>query len=68
MYSPKFMILNVNFALKLSNYTSWKRFICFKNPKKCVHNTAHALSSTTIHCRSLSLILKVKKEGKQSIF
>ena len=26
-YPPKFMILNVDFALKLSNYTSWKRFI-----------------------------------------
>ena len=29
-YPPKFMILNVDFALKLSNYTSWKRFICLK--------------------------------------
>ncbi len=28
--SRGFMILNVDFALKLSNYTSWKRFICLK--------------------------------------
>ena len=24
------MILNVDFALKLRNYTSWKRFMCLK--------------------------------------
>ena len=29
-YPPKFMVLNVDFALKLSNYTSWKHFICLK--------------------------------------
>ena len=27
---PKWMILNVDFALKLSNYASLKRFICLK--------------------------------------
>ena len=29
-YPPKLMILNVDYALKLSNYASWKRFICLK--------------------------------------
>jgi len=29
-YSPKFRILNVDIALILSNYTSWKHFICLK--------------------------------------
>ena len=30
MYPPKFMILNVDYALEVSNYTSWKSFICLK--------------------------------------
>ena len=29
-YPPKLIILNVDFALKLSNYRSLKRFICLK--------------------------------------
>ena len=37
MYPPK-MILNVDFALKLSNYTSWKRFYMSQmNLNKFVH-------------------------------
>ena len=27
---PKFMILNVDFGLKLSNFTTWKGFMCLK--------------------------------------
>jgi len=30
MYPPKLMILNVDFALKLSNFRSLKRVICLK--------------------------------------
>ena len=30
----QFMILNVDFAFKLSNYTSWKLFMFLMNPKK----------------------------------
>ena len=33
------MILNVDFALKLSNYRSLKRFMCLK-PKQFLYNTA----------------------------
>ena len=42
-YPPKFMILNVNYALKLINYTSWKRFISQMNPKEFFHNTAYSV-------------------------
>ena len=33
------MILNVDFALKLSNYTSLKRYMSQMNPKKIFYNT-----------------------------
>ena len=46
------MILNVDFGLKLSNFTSWKGFICLKwilriCPQHCI------LSLTTLHSRSV---------------
>ena len=51
IYPPKFMVLNVDYALKLSNYTSWKSFICLKriSPQHCI------LSLTTLHSRSVPL-------------
>ena len=57
-YPTKLMILNVDFALKLSNYRSFKRFICLKRILKnslqyCI------LSSTTRHCQSLYLMYSV---------
>ena len=39
MHPPKLIILNVDFALKLSNYTSWKVFTCPKWFQKKFHNT-----------------------------
>ena len=37
------MILTVDFALKLSDYTSWKSFLMSQmNPKEFVHNTAYS--------------------------
>ena len=55
MELPKWLIMNVDFALKLSNYTSLKRFILSTmSPKKIPQN--YNLSSTNKHCRSLSLI------------
>ena len=38
---PKFMILNVDFSLKFSNYTSRKRFICLKLILKNLFTTLH---------------------------
>ena len=52
---PKFMISNVDFALKLSNYTSWKRFVSLKWILKNMFTIYCILSSTTRHCRSLPL-------------
>ena len=40
-YSPKFMILNVDFALKLSNYSLWKRFICLTRILKMLFTTLY---------------------------
>jgi len=47
--------LNVDFALKLSNYTSLTRFICLKWILNFFPQY-YILSSTTIHCWSLPLI------------
>ena len=41
--------LKVDFALKLSNYTSLKRFISLKYIKKNIPQY-YMLSSSTIHC------------------
>ena len=55
--SEKWMILNVDFAFKLSNYTVLKRYICLKWILKNFSTINYILSSTTIHCRSLHLII-----------
>ena len=47
------MILNVDFAFKLSNYTSWKLFICLMNPKKKFYNTAYSAQPLYIAGHSL---------------
>ena len=47
------MILNVDFALKLSNFTSLRRFICLK--KKSLEKFSIILSSTNIHFQTLPL-------------
>ena len=49
------MILNVDFALKLSNYsTSLRRVLCLKWILK-ISPQYYILSSTIIHCRSIPL-------------
>ena len=67
-YPPKFMILNVDFALELSNNRSLKRFIGLKLILKTLPSILQSqkhylqycnLSSTTIHCLSLPLNEKV---------
>ena len=40
-YPPKFKILNDDYALKLSNYTLWKRFICLKWIRKNLSTILH---------------------------
>ena len=50
----KWMILKVDFALKLSNYTLLKRFICLKWILKFLHNTRLSVQLRW-HCRSLPL-------------
>ena len=45
------MILNIDFALKLSDYTSWKRFICLK--WILIFFWFSTILQTTIHCRPL---------------
>ena len=57
------MFMNVNFALKLSNYTSLKRFICLKYILK---NFSTILHSQLKHCRSLPMI-KFKVKLRKSI-
>ena len=60
------MILKVEFELKLSIYTSLKRFICLKWILKNFFMQYYILSSTTIHCRSLPLrtiVLQFKPEN-----
>jgi len=42
-YSPKWMILNVDFAFKLSTYISSKRFICLKWILKKSYIAGHSL-------------------------
>jgi len=37
------MILNVDFALKLSNYTSLLYYMSQMNPKKFLHNTTFSV-------------------------
>ena len=50
------MILNVDNALKLSNYTSWKRFICLKWILKNLSTTLQCiLSLFTLHSRFVPL-------------
>ncbi len=50
------MILIVDFSLKLSNYTSLKRFICLESYN--ISPKYYILSSTTTHCRSFPLTTK----------
>ena len=52
MYPPEKMIFKVDYALKLSKYTSQNSFIGLK----FVYNTTISVNSTTIHCRALPLI------------
>ena len=60
-YPSKFMIFNVDYALKLSNFTSWKRFTCLKWMLKRFSTILLHLSSTTKHCRSPPL-MKSRKD------
>ena len=53
MYPPKFMILNVDLILKLSNHTSWKRFICLKWILKNLSTLLHTLPVTSFKRRYL---------------
>ena len=44
MYPPKKMILKIDFAIKLSDYTSIETFYMSQmNPKEFVHNTAYSV-------------------------
>ena len=47
------MIMNVEFSLKPSNYTSWNRAICLKGILKNVYNTAYSVQSPYIGGHSL---------------
>ena len=50
MYPPKFMILNVDFALKLNKYMRAVKtfYMSLMNPKKFVHNTTYSVQHHTL--------------------
>ena len=47
------MILNVDFALKLSNYTSWKVFMSEMKLREFVHDTTYSVQPPYIAGHSL---------------
>ena len=61
MYPPKIMILKVDFAIKHSNYTTYKRFICLKWILK---NSSTILRTQFNYLHSRSLPLKVLLQWK----
>ena len=65
-YTHKLMILNIDSELKLSNYTSWTRFVCLKRYLKKSFTILY-FSSTTIHCQSIPLHFSSTTKHCQSI-